>query len=381
MNGKNYKNLRLAISCGGTGGHFYPGLSIAKVLKKEGGSVLLLLSGIHAQKQKAIADSCGIDAVALPDMPSPRKLKNIPKFLDGLLSGYLLAKRAIAEYEIDIVLGMGSFTSLPPVFAAKKLKKKIYLHDGNAKIGRANRFLSRYAAHLWTAFPPVNFNKIKCPWSVIGMPVRPELTDGEKYTKSAAIQELNSRFNANLDENLPTLLIFGGSQGAQKINLVLPEFLKTLSENSCQVIHLAGPGKLEETQNAYKDCKIKNLLLEASSEMQLMYGASDFVVSRSGGSTVAEIAFFGKAALLIPYPFAAENHQYDNAQFLQRYGGAVILDNSKCTPETFAEIIAPLLANPRKIADMSMKSRSAHTHDASREILNNLNGTADNQAR
>lgn len=369
MNTKNYKNLRLAISCGGTGGHFYPGLSIAKVLKKEGGNVLLLLSGTNVRTQKAIADSCGIDAVALPDMPSPRKLKNIPKFLDGLFSGYLLAKRAITEYEIDIVLGMGSFTSLPPALAAKKLKKKLYLHDGNAKIGRANRFLSRYAEHLWTAFPPVNFNGLKCPWAVTGMPLRPELTDGKIYSKNEALTELNSRFSKNFTENTPTLLIFGGSQGAQKINLVLPEYLKSLPEKSCQVIHLAGPGKVEETAKIYKNCKFEHLLLDVSSEMQLMYGAADMVVSRSGGSTVAELAFFGKAALLIPYPFAAENHQYDNAEFLRRHGGALILDNSQCTVEKFGEIINPLLTSPAKLAEMNMKSRSAHTHDAIYEIL------------
>lgn len=369
---KNYKNLRLAISCGGTGGHFYPGLSIAKVLKKEGGNVLLLLSGTNSKKQKEIADACGVDAIALPDMPSPRKLKNLPKFIDGLFSGYLLARRAIIENEIDIVLGMGSFTSLPPAFAAKMLKKTLYLHDGNARIGRANRFLSIFAEHLWTAFPPVNFKNLKCPWSVIGMPIRPELTDDKKYSKAEALQELNSRFNKNFKADIPTLLIFGGSQGAQKINLVLPQYLKTLSHSRCQIIHLAGPGNLEETAAAYDGCQIEHLLLDASSEMQLMYGAADFVVSRSGGSTVAEIAFFGKAALLVPYPFAAENHQYDNAEFLQRSGGAFILDNSQCTPEKFSEIITPLLESPQKISDMSAKSRSAHSHNAVREILDYL---------
>lgn len=372
MSVKNYKNLRLAISCGGTGGHFYPGLSIAEILKKEGGQVLLLLSGIHAQKQKQIAEACGIDAVALPEMPSPRKLKNIPKFIDGLFSGYLLAKRAIIEYETDIVLGMGSFTSLPPIFAAKKLKKKIYLHDGNAKIGRANRILSRYAEHLWTAFPPVNFQKLKCPYSVIGMPIRPELTAAKQFSKAEAVRELNSRFNAGFSENVLTLLIFGGSQGARKINLGLPQYLETLIENSCQVIHLTGAGKLSETESAYKNCRIKHLLLESSSEMQLMYGAADLVISRSGGSTVSEIAFYGKASILIPYPFAAENHQYDNAEFLQRYGGAVILDDGSCTGENFAEILSPMLENSAKIDEMGRKSRSAYAHDPIYEILSQL---------
>lgn len=369
---KNFKNIRLAISCGGTGGHFFPGLSIAKVLKKEGGQVILLLSGTNAAKQKKIAEDAGIDAVALPDMPNPRKIKNFFNFLDGLFSGYLLAKRAIIEHEIDIVLGMGSFTSLPPVTAAKKLKKKIYLHDGNARIGRANRLLSRYAEHLWCAFDAVNANKIKCPCSVIGMPIRPELTDEKKYSKAEALDELNSRFNKNFDGNIPTLLIFGGSQGAQKINLVLPSFLKTLPEKSCQVIHLAGPGKTDETLKAYENCPVEHLVLEASAEMQLMYGASDFVISRSGGSTVAELAFFGKGALLIPYPYAAENHQYDNAVFLEKHGGAIILDNAECSEKTFAEILNPLLESPSKFVELGTKSHSAHTHNAVYEILSEI---------
>ena len=374
MNGKNFRDLRLAISCGGTGGHFYPGLSIAKILKKEGGSALLLLSGIHAQKQKKIAEECGIDAVALPEMPSPRRLKNVLKFFDGLFTGYLLAKRALKEHDIDIVLGMGSFTSLPPVFAAKKLKKRIYLHDGNARIGMANRFLSRYAEHIWTAFEAVNADKVKCPCSVIGMPIRPELAMGKVYSKAEAIAELNSRFNAALDEKMITILVFGGSQGAQTINLILPQYLTELPENSCQVIHLTGPGKLEETEKAYAGCKIKHFILEASSDMQLMYGAADFTVSRSGGSTVAELAFFGKAALLVPYPFAAENHQYDNARILEKHGGAIIADNRECSKEKFAEIIGALLNEPQKFAEMGEKSRTAHTHDAVYEILNILNG-------
>lgn len=366
---KDHKNLRLAISCGGTGGHFYPGMSIAKILKSEGGKVLLLLSGVHAVRQKEIAEDNGIEAVALPDMPSPRKIKNIFKFIKGFLSGTVIAGRALTEHKIDVVLGMGSFTSLPPILAARKLKKEIYLHDGNARIGRANRYLSRYAKHLWSAFDAVNADKIKCDYSVIGMPIRPELTYGRRYTKEEAAAEINSRFGSSLSADVTTLLIFGGSQGAQKINTVLPDFLKTLPADRCQVIHLSGPGKLEETRKAYEGCNIRHLLLESSSEMQLMYGCADFVISRSGGSTVAEIAFFGKASLLIPYPFAAENHQFDNACFLQKSGGAIVLDNKDCSSERFAEILQGMLDSPETVAEMGRKAHSYHTHDAVREIL------------
>ncbi len=359
----------MAISCGGTGGHFYPGLSIAETLQKNGGHVILLLSGAHAEKQKNIAQACGVQAIALPDMPNPHVLKNIPKFISGLIKGFFIARKIVIENNIDIVMGMGSFASLPPIFAAKLLKKQIYLHDGNARIGRANRILSRYAKHLWSAFDAVNADKVKCSCSVSGMPLRPSITERQQFTKEEALLELNSRFGKNFKNSIPTLLIFGGSQGAQKINLVLPEFLKTMPQSSCQIIHLAGPGKLEETSKAYDNCQLEYLLLDASSEMNLMYSAADLVVSRSGGSTVAELAFFGKAALLIPYPFAAENHQYDNAEFLAKHGGAIILDNAACSVDSFNQILTPLITSPEKIAEMSRKSRSAHTHEPITEIL------------
>ena len=370
---KNLENVRIAVSCGGTGGHFYPGLSIAEVIKKEGGHVILLLSGVNAQQQKKIAESRGIDTIALPVMPHPKRPKNILNFFRGYFNGRKIAANALKEHDINTVIGMGSFASLPPLFAAKKLKKSIYLHDGNARIGKANRFLSRYAVKLWTAFDPVNAGKVKCPVSVIGMPLRPALTMEKRYSKAEALAELNSRFNTAFKADVPTLLIFGGSQGAQKINLVLPEYLKTLENGKCQIIHLAGPTKLEETRNAYNGCQIEHLLLESSSKMQLMYGAADMVISRSGGSSVAEIAFFGKAAILIPYPFAAENHQYDNARFLEKHGGAIILDNADCSQENFAKLIDELLFTPDKLTGMSEKSRSAHTHDSIYEILEEIN--------
>ena len=124
---------RLAITCGGTGGHFYPGLSVARALRGEGGEALLLLSGVNAPRQKEIAESFGVPAVALPRMPSPRGIGSAFAFGCGALGGFGASLRELKRFRPQALLGMGSFTSLPPIVAAHWRKIPVFLHDGNAR--------------------------------------------------------------------------------------------------------------------------------------------------------------------------------------------------------------------------------------------------------
>ena len=130
----------------------------------------------------------------------------------------------------------------------------------------------------------------------------------------------------------------------------MPKALRKLQEKTeFQVLHLAGPKKLAEVRDAYGDVVFPSLLLESSEKMELFLGAADLVFSRSGGSTVAELARFGKASVLIPYPYAAENHQYDNARVLAGHGAAELLPNAECTPERIERLLAGLLAEPERL--------------------------------
>lgn len=338
------KLTRLAITCGGTGGHFYPGLSIARVFQRQGGEVLLLLSGVNSGKQREIAESCGVPAVVLPYMPSP---KHIGRFAAGLGGGTVGALRELGKFRPQALLGMGSFASFPAILAARLRGIPYFLHDGNARIGKANRLLSCRAKVLATAFPPVNGETSKAERTVVtGMPVRPELEAEAGISRQEAIDGLNKAFKAELNPGLPTILIFGGSQGASIFNRIVPQALLGLEPSRFQVLHLAGPEKLEETREAYRGAEFPLLLLPASEKMGLFLGAADLVLSRSGGSTVAELALFGKAAVLIPYPYAAEGHQTDNARYLADADAAVLVDNAGFTAERAGELFRDFLAAP-----------------------------------
>ncbi|MFA7230534.1 MAG: UDP-N-acetylglucosamine--N-acetylmuramyl-(pentapeptide) pyrophosphoryl-undecaprenol N-acetylglucosamine transferase [Victivallaceae bacterium] len=365
---KNASKLRrLAITCGGTGGHFYPGLSIAREFKKQRGEVILLLSGKNVEFQAAIAEKFGITAVRLRSMPNPKNIKTTIQFILGTISGTISSYIKLKSFHADAVLGMGSFASMPPAIAARILRIPLFLHDGNARIGKANRILSRWARHLSTAFPAVNLETSKCPCECTGMPLRPEIL-GSELSKSKAIAMLNEKFGSNLNHKLPTMLIFGGSQGAQIFNEIFPNALKKFQKCKFQVIHLSGEGKFDALKAVYENVSFPVLALPSAAEMDLFYQAADVVVCRSGGSTVAELTLFGKFSFLIPYPFAAEKHQDDNARFLAASGAAEIIDNADCTPERIKKIIEKWLNNPEKYADLGAKAKALAMPDAADAI-------------
>ena len=328
---------RLIISCGGTGGHFFPGLSIARTFQEMGGKVMLLLSGVNAQSQAQCAENFGIKAIALPAMPAWKR--NPVQFACGLLKGYAASVRAVKEFAPQAVLGMGSFAMTPVLLAALRCHVPVALHDGNARIGKGNRIFSRWAKILGAGFPAVNGDKCRCQVIDIGMPVRPELLACAGISRSEALNQLNTLFGCNLKEDNKTVLIFGGSQGAAVFNTVLPQALKCYREHDIQVLHLCGKGKKSETEKLYQDADFPVLLLESSDRMEYFLGSADVVFSRSGGSTLAELALFGKGAFLIPYPYAAEGHQQDNAEYFERNGAACVIRNEDFTVEKAAILL------------------------------------------
>ena len=368
----------LVITCGGTGGHFYPGLSIARAQQARNGKVLLLLSGKNSTEQSRIAGKYDIPVKVLPYMPSP-SLKHPGscwRFIRGLISGTIQAKKILRTEKPQAVLGMGSFASLPVILAAKMLKLKIFLHDGNARIGKANRILSRWAEVLATAFPAVNNRTAKCRCVVSGMPLRPELKQ-ESLSKNAAIDMLNSQYNAALRNDLFTVLLFGGSQGARKLNTAFAEAVKIINAEHprLQLIHLAGAGEFESVKALYGDTNFPLLLLPGLAEMHWAFYAADLAICRSGGSTVAELNAFGKYAVLIPYPFAAELHQDDNANYLATLGAAEVVGNSALDTASALAILERLCADD-KVAEKGRKSILPAAWDGAENLLNLIDENA-----
>ena len=367
----------LVITCGGTGGHFYPGLSIAREQIRRGKKVLLLLSGKNSVEQSAVAEKYDIPCAVLPQMPSPsvKRPQTAWNFLKGYVTGVRQAKTILKNEKPNAVLGMGSFASLPVIRAAKKLHLPIFLHDGNARIGKANRFLSRWAKVLATAFPAVNSNKVRCKCVVSGMPVRPELKQ-ENLSKLEAIRTLNEKFDCLLEAGYFTVLLFGGSQGARKLNEVFGKAMNRLAEkyNNVQLIHLSGKGEFDAMAKFHAESKYPVLLLASLSEMHLAYSAADLIVSRSGGSSVAEINAFGKYAVVIPYPFAAELHQDDNANYLKSLGAAEIIKNDALS-EDIAFATLEKLYNNASLSEIGKNASCADAWDGSENMLKLIDST------
>lgn len=361
------KLKRLAITCGGTGGHFYPGLSIARYLVNDGCKVLLLLSGRNVESQYQEAAKYSIDAIKLPSIPQ----KKGPLYLLAMWKVYRKSRKELRNFQPEALLGMGSFASFPTAMAAVELGMPLFLHDGNARVGRANRILSRWAKHIGTAFPAVNGGKVACPINCTGMPLRPELTRRCRLNKKLAIEQLNKSYNCDFKTGAPTLLIFGGSQGAVVFNKTFPEVLNKLDVGEFQVIHLTGDKNYNDVKDVYSNAKFPVLLLPSTDEMHLMYQAADLVICRSGGSTIAELILFCKYAIMIPYPYAAEFHQDDNARYYASTGSGEILFNDNCVPEKVEELLLRVLPI---ISELVVKARNNHglVHQMSMAAVENV---------
>ncbi len=363
------KLVKLAVSCGGTGGHFFPGLSIARTFQAQGGDVLLLLSGIHAEAQRETAAQFGIKAVALPPMPHYRK--NPLRFVSGFVGGYRETKKLLKDFSPQALLGMGSFAALPIMLAARHCRIPLFIHDGNSRIGKANRFFSRWAKFAGTAFPPVNASSCHCEVDAVGMPLRPELLDFVKMGKAEAVEAVNKEFGTAFVPDKPLFLVTGGSQGAAVFNEILPEAFKK-NGNDFQVIHLTGKGKIADAEKGYENASFAVKLVETTGKMAEVMAAADLVFSRSGGSTAAELALFGKASVLVPYPYAAEDHQMDNARYFESAKAACLIKNSSLSIELAAKVIADYLAEPDKFRQMGEFMRNLAKPDAAEKMIKEI---------
>ena len=367
---KNRKR-KLIIFCGGTGGHFYPGLSVARAFKQNGGEAKLLLVGKHSRKQSAIAEELGVDALILSLLPPPVGIMGKLKFLLFIFIRIMESRQQLILEKPDFVLGMGSFTSVPSVIAARMLSIPIFLHDGNSFIGKANLFLSRFAKEIALAFPPENAEKLKCSYRVTGMPLRSELNPekiNEKYGKSL-IDALNKMFDTKFISSKTTILVFGGSQGAAIFNSVIPEVFEIIDRDELQIIHISGAGNKKNVEEAYQNVRAEHLIIDSTEDMGLLYAVADLVICRAGGSTIAELALFGKCAILLPYPYATNNHQTFNAKYYIQAETSLIVDDEECIPAEFAEIILDCLEKRDEYAKKRENAKALAHPDAAGEVI------------
>jgi UDP-N-acetylglucosamine--N-acetylmuramyl-(pentapeptide) pyrophosphoryl-undecaprenol N-acetylglucosamine transferase len=364
--------LRFVIAGGGTGGHLFPALAVGEVLLDRGHEVMIFIS----EKE--------IDAFATKDRSEFRfeKLPSIglPKIFSLALFGFLKrfndslkpCRRLYRKYQPHAVLGMGGFTSTAPILAGRLRKIPTFVHESNAIPGKANRLNARMTDAVLLGFEACARYFPNSRYEVTGTPIRKTLT------RRVPREEALAAFGLSPDRK--TLLVMGGSQGAHGINEAAIKALPLLKEIPFQVIHLTGPNDDQVAAANYRREEIPAHVAAFCHQMEMAYSAADLALSRSGAASLSELSYFGVPSLLIPFPFAAENHQVLNAAIFQREGAAVVIEQGQVSVESFAREIGSLLGDPVRLEAMSRAARSLAPEDAARRVADAVEHAATERA-
>jgi UDP-N-acetylglucosamine--N-acetylmuramyl-(pentapeptide) pyrophosphoryl-undecaprenol N-acetylglucosamine transferase len=348
----------IAIACGGTGGHLFPGLAVGDELLRRGCEVMLLISPKEVDQQ-AVRTIRDMQVVTLPAVGLVRG--NIFEFVKGFRSSYREARRVFADRPPRAVLAMGGFTSAPPVLAGRKFRAATFLHESNTIPGRANRFLARFVSQAFVGFPSCAGRLSAKDVLLTGTPVRPHLSAGDSGAARMAL---------GLKPDRETLLVMGGSQGASAINQLvmrcLPELQRRMPE--IQFLHLTGAKDFEKVREAYRGANAPAVVLPFLSEMELALSAGTVAVSRSGASSLAEFAAMRVPAILIPFPAATDNHQFHNARALVETGAARMLGEQRSTPDNLTGMIVELMTNAGERRRLTSALAEWHYPNAARDM-------------
>ncbi len=327
-------NKRFIIASGGTGGHFYPGFALGRLLNSQGMSVLFVVRKNDPAIQ--ILQDNKLKFREVDFMGFSRGINPLPyfKFIAKLWVALLQMRQVIQDFKPDVCLGTGGYISFPLIFQAHRMGIKTAVHDSNTKIGLANKVCARFA-DLFLLGLPTN-EKIKNT-VLTSTPIRSEFAIPVDRKKILKELELNPQQK--------TVLIFGGSQGAKGLNAAVIQAVKrVVAENQdVHFIHISGERWYQTIKNQYGRT-LNVCVLPYSNEIYELLQACDLAICRSGASTLAELIYCRKPALLVPYPYAAANHQYYNAKILQSVGCAVIaLEGERLEQEIYQFLNRALL--------------------------------------
>lgn len=355
--------FRVAIACGGTGGHLFPGLAVAGALRERGAESLLIVSEKEVD-QLALGGESRFEVLRLPAVGLGGE--NRLRFLRRLWSSYRLCAAAFRGKAPDAVIGMGGFTSVAPALAGRRSGAALYLHDSNAIPGRANRWLSRWVKTAFVGFPEAA-TRLRCRDVVVsGTPVRGHL--------SRPASPSPARVELGLDPLRPVLLVMGGSQGARGVNQALLSALPRLAAEApeIQYLHLTGASDLAGVEARYRELGLRAVTRPFLHEMELALGAATVAVSRAGASSIAEFAATRVPAILIPLPSAADDHQTANARAVAAAGGAVFLPQSEAQAGGLADQVLPLIRDSQRRQPIITALERLHRPDSAQQIADRI---------
>lgn len=353
----------MVIAGGGTTGHLSPGLAVAEVLRARGAQILFI--GTAAGPEARLVPLSGYTFRAVRVIgrgPGKVTMRNL-KAVAILGASTLKAVAIIRRFGPDVVVGTGGYASLPAALAARLLRIPLVLHEQNSVPGMANRVARRFASAVGVSFPGTEhfFGEAGV---MVGNPVRADLQNFDRHSlRPAGLAEFG------LEDDRPTLLVFGGSQGAASINEAMIGAYDLLRSSRLQVLHLTGPRNEGAVATAINRLRRPEDILVYrvvgyTDSMELAYACSDLAVCRSGASTVAELAAVGLPAILVPLPISLDDDQRKNAEAVVEVGGARLVLNADLRPQVILEVVEDLMMDVSLMVAMSDAVRSLARPDA-----------------
>ena len=346
------RKYKILIGAGGTGGHVFPAIALAKKFKSDGHKVVIVGTG-NALEKKIFAQY-DIETVFFKNRF--KDTSRLKKYLAALTRPDRELRRYVAELSPQLILGMGGYASFDLCKTASELENitmpYVVIHEQNAKAGRANRYIAATQARGIIEGLPGGFGRKTTLFSLsaaaedhvfLGNPVRDEILNIDKTVRPFPDKSKK-----------PRIFIMGGSQGARSINTTVPKAISLLmADHPVEVMHDSGEQDFETVKNQYLELGIDAKITNFNPNIDEAYDWADLLIGRAGAMTVSEVSAIGLPSILIPFPHAMDNHQWFNAQFLAEKGGVEVILDKDLKPDILAHTIKRIFQEENKLSDMS----------------------------
>ncbi|WP_433325008.1 undecaprenyldiphospho-muramoylpentapeptide beta-N-acetylglucosaminyltransferase [Spirillospora sp. CA-294931] len=344
--------MRVVLAGGGTAGHIEPALALADALRRTDPNVGITCLGTERGLETRLVPARGYELALIPPVPLPRTLTPQLLTVPGRLRGAINAAAGVLDQaQADVLVGFGGYVATPGYLAARKRKVPIIVHEANPKPGLANKLGARFTEHVAVSHTDSPLPNAK----FVGIPLRREIASLDRLAMGD-----KARSYFGLLPDLPTLLIFGGSQGARSLNRAAVAAAPAFRQAGIQVLHIVGPKNTEEPEPADGP---QYVTIPYCDRMDLAYAAADMAMCRAGAMTCAELAAVALPAVYVPLPIG-NGEQRLNAEPIVAAGGGLLVDDAELAPEWIAQNLIPVLGDPGRVAQMSEAAGRMGRRDA-----------------
>lgn len=359
--------MKVLLSGGGTGGHIYPALALMRRLKEIDPTTEFLYVGTERGLESRIVPKAGVPfkSVKVEGFKRSLSLENL-KTIQLFLQGIFKAKKIVKEFNPDVVIGTGGYVCGPVVYAAAKLGIPTIIHEQNSIAGVTNKFLARYVTKIATCFEEAKKEFDKYASKVV-------YTGNPRAQEVAGILPSDALVEYRLKPGVPTVLIFGGSRGAQAINKAFIEALPEFAKREYQVLFATGEVHYKALSEVIGQTSENVSVVPYIHNMPEIFANVSVVVSRSGATTLAELTALGLPSILIPSPMVTNDHQTSNAKSLVKHDAAKMIAETELTTPYLLQTIDEMMDYPEKRKEMASQAKKIGVPDAADRLIEVIN--------